>query len=78
MNINLKYIKQINYAIEHELKFEDTSNFSSCTTKYPLPLVTVSIISVNNSRSTVVYILKFMWDSGYIKKMIKIKHIKPY
>ena len=78
VNINLKYINQINEAIEHELKFDNTSNLSRYTTKEPLPEVSGSIREGKKSKATAVYGLKWTRDIVTTDSMIKRKHTKPY
>ena len=78
VNSNLKYIIQLNEIIEHEMKFDSTSNLSRCPNKDPLPVVTVGLVGCNNYRSTVVVIRTCMWYSLSTNSAIKRKYTNPY
>ena len=76
---NLKnYKDQSNEAINSEPTF-DTSSFNlSSGTRYPLPVVTVSLLGGKKHRATTVAVLTLLWDSGATNSMIKRQHTNNY
>ena len=56
-NSNLKDINQFNVTIEHEIKFNSTSDLSICPNKYPLIVLTVILGGFKMYRISVVYLL---------------------
>ena len=74
-NINNKY--QCNYAIEYELKFDNTFSLSS-DNKDPLPLVSVSLRGVKIQRVTIIAGLICLWNIVANDSMIRRRHTKRY
>ena len=68
---------QNNDAIENYPKLDNIFSLSSGT-KDPLPVVTVSLKWGKKQIATMVVDLTCLWDSGYTRIMIKIKHTKHY
>ena len=71
-NIN-KNKNQRNYAIEYEPRFYNKYGLSSGT-KDLLPLVSVSLIRVNEQRATIFFCITHMWDIGDTGIIIKAVH----
>ena len=59
-----------NNTIEYEPRFDNKFNLSSGT-KDPLPVVTVSLIGGKKQRTTIIYGLPGLQDSGSANIMIK-------
>ena len=68
---------QHNEAIENDPKFDCSFNLS-ITTKYPLLVVSVSLLGGKKHGATTVNGLTCLWDSGATNIMIKIRHTKYY
>ena len=78
MTNNIKKNKnQHNEAIENEPKFDNIFGLSNGN-KYPLPVVTVSLISGKKQRAMVVAGIKCLWDSGATNSTIKRKYTEYY
>ena len=69
---------QLNEAIYNEPTFDTSSFNSSSSTRYPLPVVTVTLQGGKKHRATNVAGLAFLWDSGANDSTIKRKHYKYY
>ena len=68
---------QRNDSIENNPKFYNTFILYR-STKYLLPVVTVSLRGGKKQRTTMVTGLACLWDSGSTNSMIKRKHTKHY
>ena len=61
----------------HDPKFDNKFSLSGWT-KYPLPVVTVSLRKGNKHRADIIYGLTFICNSEDTNSMIKRRHAKPY
>ena len=46
MSTNVNNTNQVNDVVENELKFDSSNSLSNNTVKYPLPIVSISLIEV--------------------------------
>ena len=76
-NNTKKNKSQYNYTIEHEMNF-DNKFILYRGTKYPLPVVTVSLRVGQKKRETMICGLIFLSDSGATGRMIKRTGTKQY
>ena len=73
---NIKTNKdQHNDAIENDQKFDNIFNLSSGT-KYPIPLVTLSLKGGKKPIANSVSDITFLWDNRATNMMIKQRHSK--
>ena len=73
---NYKY--QSNEAINSEPTCDNNSFNLSSGTRYPLPLVTVSLLGGNKYRETIVSGITCLWDNRATDSMIKRRHTNNY
>ena len=76
-NNTKKNKNQHNDAIEYEPNFDNTFSLSRGT-KYPLPVVTVSLRGGNKQTVRIITSLTCLWDIRATDRMIKRRHTKPY
>ena len=63
-------------AIEYKPKFDSKFSLSSGT-KYPSPVVNITLRGDKKKRETIIAGLTYLWDSRYTGSMIKRRHTKP-
>ena len=79
MTNNIKYYNnQYNDAIDNYPTLDNSSFNLSSGTRYPLPVLTVSLQGGKKHRATVVANITCLWDSGATNSMIKRRHTKHY
>ena len=78
VNTDIKIKDQCNDAIAYEPEFDNTFSLYRDSIRYPLSVVTVTLIVGKKNRSNVIYVLTFLWDSGATDSMIKRKYTRPY
>ena len=79
MTNNIKYYNgKYNYAIDNEPTLDNSSSSLSRGTRYPLPVVTVSLQGGKKHRATIVAGITCLWYSGATVSIIKSLHTKHY
>ena len=72
------YNDQYNDAIDNEPTLDNSSFNLSRGTRYPLPVVTVSLRGGKKHRATLAAVITCLCDGGATDSMIKRRHTKHY